>query len=105
LSYSCDIYLANKLYMKPPINVAMSPQSANMTGMPMSAPNASTVPWLNPGVSFEVIIDRVTSVSIIKPPKEYKIPASNPTNAIKTVFNFVTSRILIFFSFGIIYFQ
>ncbi len=57
------------------------PNIANMIGIPMSAPNASTVPKPNPDVDIkpDEKTPTVTNKSIINPPTEYKIPQTKPT--------------------------
>lgn len=77
----------------------MNPQNANIIGIPINAPNARSVPSLNPCVCVDVIIPLVTNVSIAKPPKEYMIPAANPANPPIIAFSFAVFNTFIFLSF------
>ena len=67
-----------------------------MLGMAMSAKNASAVPQPTPGVDAEVIHPLLTSMSIVAPPNEYRIPATKPTSAIKPASSFAEESTPIF---------
>ena len=97
-------HLANKLYRTASTIPAKNPEIAKITGIATSAPKASTVPKLNPGVDIDSDESNpmVTNTSIMSPPKEYSIPHIKPTSAIRTAWNIAKENTLILFNFFII---